>query len=209
MRIGVDLGGTKIEITALGDGGEQLLRERQPAPQGSYDATMRAICKMVENAETRLGKQGAVGVGIPGAISPETGLVKNANSTWLIGHPFDKDLGDALHRTVRVANDANCFVLSEVTDGAGTDHDVVFGIIAGTGCGGAIAVGGRVLTGAHAIAGEWGHNPLPGRATTNCPDRPATAASMVASKRGAAAPGWLPTSSGTAAVHLMRLRLPR
>ena len=120
-----------------------------------------AMRDLVRSAETKLGRRGSVGVGIPGAISPKTGLVKNANSTQLIGHPLDNDLGAALGRPVRVANDANCFALSEASDGAAAGADVVFGIIVGTGCGGGVCVGGRVLTGAHAITGEWGHNPLP------------------------------------------------
>lgn len=161
MRIGVDLGGTKIEIAALGDGGRVLLRERRAAPQGSYDDTIRAIAELVSAAESRLGMKGSVGLGIPGTVSPVTGLTKNSNSTWLNGYPLDKDISKALGREVRVANDANCFVLSEATDGAAAGVRVVFGIIAGTGCGGGIAVDGRVLTGPHAIAGEWGHNELP------------------------------------------------
>ncbi len=160
MRIGVDLGGTKIEVAALATGGRQVLRERIPTP-ADYPATVRAIAELVAAAEARLGHTGSVGMGIPGTISPFDGLVKNANTTWLNGRPLDKDVSAALRRPVRVANDANCFVLSEATDGAAAGADIVFGIIAGTGCGGGIAVGGRVLTGAHAIAGEWGHNPLP------------------------------------------------
>jgi len=161
MRLGVDLGGTKIEILALGEGGKVLLRERVPTPQTVYDDTMRAIAGLVHAAEAKLGRRGTLGIAIPGTISPLTGLVKNANSTRLIGHPLDKDLGQALSRTVRVANDANCFALSEASDGAAAGKDIVFGIIAGTGVGGGVCIGGRVLTGAHAIAGEWGHNPLP------------------------------------------------
>jgi fructokinase len=160
MRLGLDLGGTKIEIIAL-DKGRELLRERVATPQTSYDDTIRAMRDLVGAAEAKLGCCGSLGVAIPGAISPLTGLVKNANSTRLIGHPLDRDLGAALNRPVRAANDANCFVLSEASDGAATGADIVFGIIVGTGCGGGICVGGRVLTGAHAITGEWGHNPLP------------------------------------------------
>lgn len=160
MRIGIDLGGTKIEIIALEDGRE-LLRERVATPHSDYDRTILAMRDLVRSAETKLAKRGTVGVAIPGTISPKTGLVKNANSTKLIGHPLDRDLAAALDRPVRVANDANCFVLSEASDGAATGSDIVFGIIIGTGCGGGICVGGRVLTGAHAITGEWGHNPLP------------------------------------------------
>ena len=137
------------------------LRERVPTPQ-TTTTTPSAPCAIWSLApRSKLGARGTVGVAIPGTISPMTGLVKNANSTRLIGHPLDKDLGAALGRAVRVANDANCFALSEATDGAGGGRDIVFGIIAGTGVGGGVCVGGRVLTGAHAIAGEWGHNPLP------------------------------------------------
>ena len=161
MRLGIDLGGTKIEIVALDDGGAVVLRERVPTPRGDYRACLLAMRDLVLAAESRLGVRGSVGVAIPGTISPRTGLVKNANSTALIGHPLDKDLSQALARPVRVANDANCFVLSEATDGAAAGQDVVFGIIAGTGIGGGVCVQGRSLTGAHAIAGEWGHNPLP------------------------------------------------
>ncbi|HLJ51805.1 MAG TPA: ROK family protein [Rhizomicrobium sp.] len=160
MRLGLDLGGTKIEIIAL-DKGREVLRERIATPLSSYDDTIRAMRDLVRSAEAKLGQRGSVGIAIPGALSPVTGLVKNANSTRLIGHPLDRDLGAALERPVRAANDANCFVLSEASDGAAVAADIVFGIIVGTGCGGGICVGGRVLTGAHAIAGEWGHNPLP------------------------------------------------
>ncbi len=160
MRLGLDLGGTKIEIIAL-DNGHEVLRERIATPLSSYDDTIRAMRDLVRRAEGKLGRRGSVGVAIPGALSPLTGLVKNANSTRLIGHPLDRDLGVALDRPVRAANDANCFVLSEASDGAAVAADIVFGIIVGTGCGGGVCVGGRVLTGAHAITGEWGHNPLP------------------------------------------------
>ncbi|HEY4943315.1 MAG TPA: ROK family protein [Rhizomicrobium sp.] len=160
MRLGIDLGGTKIEIVAL-DKGHEVLRHRVPTPPSAYPDTIAAIRDLVLSAEKDLGRRGTVGVGIPGAISPKTGLVKNANSTHLIGHPLDKDLQAALGRPIRVANDANCFTLSEACDGAAAGADVVFGIIVGTGCGGGVSVGGRVLNGAHAITGEWGHNPLP------------------------------------------------
>jgi fructokinase len=160
MRIGVDLGGSKIEIAALDRNGKAVLRRRVASP-GSYVETVRAVRDLVLGAEQELGELASVGAGIPGAISPATGLVKNANSTWLIGHPFDRDLSEALTREVRVANDANCFALSEAVDGAGQDARTVFGVIIGTGTGGGIAVDGRVLTGPNAIAGEWGHNPLP------------------------------------------------
>ncbi len=160
MRCGIDLGGTKIEIIAL-DGSREVLRERVPTPQTVYDDTIRAMRDLVLAAQRKLGVRGPVGVAIPGTISTQTGLVKNANSTRLIGHPLDRDLASAIGQPVRVANDANCFALSEASDGAGTGADVVFGVIVGTGCGGGVTVGGRVLNGAHGIAGEWGHNPLP------------------------------------------------
>lgn len=161
MRLGVDLGGSKIEIVALDKSGSERLRRRIDTPRDSYEAMVRAICDLVTAAERELGETGTLGVAIPGAISPLTGLVKNANTTKLIGHPLDRDLAKALGRAVRVANDANCFALSEATDGAAAGREIVFGVIAGTGVGGGVCVGGRVLAGAHAIAGEWGHNPLP------------------------------------------------
>jgi fructokinase len=160
MRIGIDLGGTKIEGIAIDENGVECERLRVPTPKGDYDAVVDAVTKLVLDIERDRGQRGTVGVGIPGAISPATGLVKNANTVELIGHPLDKDLSRELGREVRVANDANCFALSEATDGAGAGGDVVFGVIIGTGVGGGIVVGGRLLTGPHAIAGEWGHNPL-------------------------------------------------
>ncbi len=159
-RIGVDFGGTKIEIAALDDEGAILFRHRVPNP-GSYDAAIRAVQELVVGVDARLGQQATIGVGIPGSISPATGLVKNANSTWLNGRTFDRDLVAAVGRAVRVENDANCFALSEAVDGAAEGLHVVFGVIIGTGCGGGIVVDGRVLTGANSICGEWGHNPLP------------------------------------------------
>jgi len=161
MRIGVDLGGTKIEIAALDADGAFALRERAPTPTGDYRKTVEAVRDLVLSAERRLARRCTVGVGIPGAISPATGLVKNANSTWINGRPLDRDLAQALERELRVANDANCFALSEAIDGAGRGKRVVFGVILGTGVGGAIVVDGNVLNGRNAIAGEWGHNPLP------------------------------------------------
>ncbi|MDP1610120.1 MAG: ROK family protein [Sulfuritalea sp.] len=162
MRLGVDLGGSKIEIIALGEGGEALLRERVATPQGDYRATVRAVADLVAAAELRVGAGGTVGVGIPGAESRATGLIKNANSTCLIGKPLRHDLEQLLGREVRIANDANCFALSEAVDGAGGAAHTVFGVILGTGVGGGIVIDGKVLTGANAIAGEWGHNPMPG-----------------------------------------------
>ena len=161
MRIGVDLGGTKIAAVALGDDGAELARKRVAAPRDDYDGTLRAIAGVVAALEAEAGSRGSVGVGIPGAESLATGLVKNANSIWLIGKPLAGDLARVLERPVRLANDANCFALSEAIDGAATGAEVVFGVILGTGVGGGIAVGGRVLAGVNAIAGEWGHNPLP------------------------------------------------
>lgn len=161
LRIGVDLGGTKIEIIALDRDGTVLARRRIPTPRGDYAATVDAIASLVMTVESELARRGSVGVGIPGAISPATGLVKNANSTWLIGKPLDRDLAAALDRPVRLANDANCFAVSEATDGAAKGAEVVFGVIVGTGTGGGVVVHGRPLHGANAIGGEWGHNPLP------------------------------------------------
>ena len=160
MRIGIDLGGTKIEAIAI-DGTREMLRRRVAAPRGDYDATISAVRQLVAAIERELGTTGTVGIGIPGAISPATGLVKNANSTWLIGRPLDRDLARALDRPVRVTNDANCFALSEATDGAAQGARSVFGVILGTGTGGGIVVNGHVLEGRHRIGGEWGHNPLP------------------------------------------------
>jgi fructokinase len=161
MRIGIDLGGTKIEGIALAADGREAARRRMPSPTGDYPATVRAVVDVVRTLEAEAGGRGTVGVGMPGAVSPMTGLVKNANSTWLIGKPFDRDLAEALGRPVRVMNDANCFALSEATDGAGAGARVVFGIILGTGVGGGIVIDGKPLVGADAIAGEWGHNTLP------------------------------------------------
>jgi len=161
MRIGVDLGGTKIETVALGDDGDVRARQRVPTPRDDYEATLRAITDLVLGVERETGSRGTVGIGIPGALSPASGRVKNANSVWLNGQRLDEDLERRLERPLRFANDANCFALSEATDGAGAGARVVFGAILGTGCGGGIVVDGRVLTGPNAIAGEWGHNPLP------------------------------------------------
>jgi fructokinase len=161
VRIGVDLGGTKIEIIALDSHGAVVARRRRPTPRDDYSATVAAIAGLVDEIEQETGARGSVGVGIPGAISPATGLVKNANSTWLIGQPLDRDLAQALSRPVRLANDANCFAVSEAADGAARGAEVVFGVIIGTGTGGGIVVRGQPLHGANAIGGEWGHNPLP------------------------------------------------
>jgi len=161
IRIGIDLGGTKIEAIALGEGGEELARRRVATPRGDYEKTLGVIVKLVEGIEGELNARASVGIGIPGMISPATGLIKNANSTVLISHALDKDLRQALGREIRIANDANCFAISEAVDGAATGAEVVFGVIVGTGTGGGIVVRGKVLTGPNAIAGEWGHNPLP------------------------------------------------
>lgn len=160
-RIGVDLGGTKIEVIALDERGREAVRRRVATPRDDYAATVNAVRDLVHEVEKHIGEKGSVGVAIPGALSRVTGLVKNANSTWLIGKPLKEDLEQALGREVRLANDANCFALSEAVDGAGEGADVVFGVILGTGVGGGIVVRGEVLTGPNAIAGEWGHNPLP------------------------------------------------
>lgn len=172
MRIGIDLGGTKIEGIALDRDGREVGRERVPTPRGDYDGTITAIADVVGRLEARHGGPASVGVGIPGVISPRTGLVKNANSTWLIGRAFDEDLAAALRRPVRTANDANCFALSEATDGAGAGRPVVFGVILGTGVGGGVVVHGRIVEGANRIAGEWGHNPLPWPAEDERPGPP-------------------------------------
>jgi len=161
MRIGIDLGGTKIEGIAISADGATRVRCRIPAPRGDYGRTLTAVVDLVHQIEREIGARGSVGIGIPGAVSPATQLIKNANSTWLIGRPLAEDIARLLDRPVRLANDANCFALSEATDGAGADADVVFGVILGTGTGAGIVVHGKVLTGANAIAGEWGHNPLP------------------------------------------------
>ncbi len=161
MRIGIDVGGTKIEAVALGRDHRVLARRRVATPRNDYEGTVTAITELVWTLERETGERGTVGVGIPGAVSPATGLVKNANSTWLIGRPFAEDLAAQLERPVRLANDANCFTLSEATDGAAAGVHVAFGVILGTGTGGGITVDGRLLVGRNAIAGEWGHNPMP------------------------------------------------
>jgi fructokinase len=160
VRIGIDLGGTKIEGIAL-DGSREIARLRIASPRDDYAATLAAIVTLVTDLERTAGTRGSVGVGIPGTLSPDTGLVKNANSTWLLGRPLRADLEQRLARDVRIANDANCFAVSEAVDGAAAGAAVVFGVIVGTGTGAGICVDGRVLTGPNGIAGEWGHNPLP------------------------------------------------
>ncbi|MDD3446811.1 MAG: ROK family protein [Zavarzinia sp.] len=160
-RHGVDLGGTKVEIITIDDAGTELFRQRAPTPRGDYGTIVARIRDLVATADAATGRAATVGVGIPGAISPLTGLVKNANTTELIGHDLRGDLTEALDRPVRLANDADCFTLSEAADGAGAGFRTVFGVILGTGVGGGVAVDARLLSGPNAITGEWGHNPLP------------------------------------------------
>lgn len=164
--IGIDLGGTKIEGAILGHDGRTLVRERIAAPRDSYDATLLAVRDLVDRLEKALPPDqrqpaSAIGAGVPGSLSPATGLLQNANSTWLNGQPFATDLERTLGRVVRVANDANCFALSEAVDGSGAGHRIVFGVILGTGCGGGLVIDGRTIDGSRGIGGEWGHNPLP------------------------------------------------
>ena len=161
MRIGIDLGGTKIEAIGLSAEGKELRRIRVPSPKGDYDATIAAIAELVKQVEESTHRVGSVGVGIPGTIVAATGLVKNANSTWLNGRPLQRDLSEVLKREVRCANDANCLAVSEATDGAAKGFVVVFGVIVGTGCGGGLVFNGRVHDGPNGLAGEWGHTPLP------------------------------------------------
>ena len=171
MRIGIDLGGTKIEGIALDDAGHELFRKRINSPQGNYQNTLNAIVDLIIEIEKTIQDKGTVGIGIPGMISPQTGLVKNANSTWLIGQPLKKDLESLLKRDIRIENDANCFVVSEATDGAAKNAEIVFGVIIGTGTGGGIFIRGQSIIGANAIAGEWGHNPLPWPSSSELPGR--------------------------------------
>jgi fructokinase len=161
MRLGVDLGGTKIEIIALDNNGKELLRRRVPTPQGYYYETLQAIAGLVRDAEDELGQRGSLGIGTPGALSRATGRLKNSNSVHLNDQPILQDLEALLHREVKISNDANCFALSEATDGAAAGASVVLGVILGTGVGAGIVVNGHVVTGPNGIAGEWGHNPLP------------------------------------------------
>jgi fructokinase len=172
MRIGIDLGGTKTEAVALDGDGNAIWRERVATPRGCYDAILEVVVRLVQRAEHALGRRCSVGVGIPGALSPASGRVKNANTTELIGRHLDHDLAAALERPVRISNDANCFALSEACDGAGRGAEIVFGVILGTGVGGGVAVNARVLRGANAIAGEWGHMPLPSPASAERPGSP-------------------------------------
>lgn len=169
LRIGIDLGGTKIEGVSFATGMTELVRRRIASPQGDYDATIRAIAELVRHLEYATGKQGTVGIGMPGSISPSSGTVQNANSTWLNGRALKSDLETALGRAVRLANDANCFALSEATDGAGVGSATVFGVIVGTGCGGGVVRSGQLIDGPRGIGGEWGHNPLPWAAAHEYP----------------------------------------
>jgi fructokinase len=161
MRIGVDLGGTKIEGIAIADTGEERARRRIAAPRGDYGNTLAAVSGLVAAIERDVATRCSVGIGIPGTVSPATGLIKNSNSTWLNGRTLADDLSRRLDRPIRFANDANCFALSEATDGAAAGARIVFGVIVGTGTGGGVVIDRQVLVGANAIGGEWGHNPLP------------------------------------------------
>jgi fructokinase len=169
MRIGIDLGGTKIEALGIDKNGSELVRHRVPTPRGDYAGTIAAMVELVRRIEREAGETGTVGAGIPGTVSRLTGLVKNANSTWLNGRKLREDLSTELGREVRVANDANCLAVSEATDGAAAGKQVVFGVILGTGCGGGVAFDGRVHDGINGVAGEWGHNPLPWAAGDELP----------------------------------------
>lgn len=184
LRIGIDLGGTKTEIIALDDSGKALLRRREPTPSGDYSALLALIERMVHTAEAELGLQGSVGIGMPGAISRRTGLVKNANTVMLNGRPLGHDLQERLGREVRLANDANCLAVSEATDGAGADAEVVFAVILGTGVGGGLIVRRRLVEGANSIAGEWGHNPLPSASQRTDPGDPVSRACALAEVHG-------------------------
>ncbi len=160
-RIGIDLGGTKIAIAALSPNGSLLFERRVATPKGDYAANLSCIAGLIDEAETTVGKAASIGIGMPGSLSPQTGLVRNANSTWLNGKPLSQDLQQLTGRSIKFANDANCFALSEAHDGAGAGAACVFGVILGTGCGGGVVLNGKLLNGSTAIAGEWGHNPLP------------------------------------------------
>ncbi len=169
IRIGIDLGGTKIEGRAFDEHGKEIDRLRVATPKGDYAGTINAIAGVAEALESRTQQPGTVGVGIPGTVVRSTGLVKNANSTWLNGMPLEKDLSARLNREVRCANDANCLAISEAIDGAAAGYPIVFGVILGTGCGGGVAIEGRVHNGPNGVAGEWGHNPLPRQTAAEWP----------------------------------------
>lgn len=172
MRIGIDLGGTKIEAIAMLKEGTELARRRRPTPQGDYRAIMQMIADLIAGLEKEFGRQGTIGVGTPGSLSPKTGLMRNSNSTILNGKPFDRDLAHFLGREVRIANDANCFALSEAVDGAARDATHVFGVILGTGVGGGLVSHRELISGHNGIAGEWGHNPIPFAVDPQMPPRP-------------------------------------
>lgn len=194
LRFGIDLGGTKTEIIAL-QGSEERLRRRLPTPQGDYQASLQNIVRLVREAEQQLGASGSVGIGIPGTRSPDHGRIKNANSVCLIGQDLQGDLEDLLQRPVRLANDADCFALSEASDGAGAGADSVFGVILGTGVGGGIVIHGRLLGGPNAIAGEWGHNALPWRDPADGPARPCYCGLHDCIETFLSGPGWAARSA--------------
>lgn len=189
LRYGIDLGGTKIEIIAI-DGSHECLRRRLDTPQGDYQATLQAIATLVREADQQLDGHGSVGIGIPGSASPKDGRIRNANSVCLIGQDLAGDLQRLLERPVRLANDADCFTLSEASDGAGAGAASVFGVIIGTGCGGGIVIDGKLLAGRNAIAGEWGHNPLPWRSPADGPARRCYCGKHDCIETFVSGPGW-------------------
>ena len=161
LRLGIDLGGSKIAAIVMNQQGEVVAKRRIPSPQSNYQKTIQTIAELISLMDNDVGEKTNIGIGMPGSISPATGLVQNANSTWLNAKPFKQDIEQAVQRPVRLANDANCFALSEAIDGAGASAKSVFGVILGTGCGGGLAINGKLIDGPHGICGEWGHNPLP------------------------------------------------
>jgi fructokinase len=196
LRIGVDLGGSKIEGILMGGVATELARYRLKSPRNDYAATIAAIVELVARLKQGSTAGATIGLGAPGSISPLTGLIQNANSTWLNGRPFDRDLAVALGTPVRLANDANCFTLSEAIDGAAKDARIVFGVILGTGCGGGLVVDGKLLDGPRGIGGEWGHNPLPWITSDEYQDRIVGADAKGAWKHGFQALAWLPIMPG-------------
>ena len=197
LRIGVDLGGSKIEGILLSSGTTEVARYRVATPRNDYSATIAVIVGLTAKLMQGIAGEARIGIAVPGSISPLTGLMQNANSTWLNGRPLDRDLAVALATPVRLANDANCFALSEAMDGAAKDARVVFGVILGTGCGGGLVIDGRPVHGPNSICGEWGHNPLPWMTPDeNTPARIAGADATGAWKDGFLAPAWLPTMRG-------------
>lgn len=189
FRIGIDLGGTKIEALGLDPNGREIHRARIATPR-DYDGSLAAICQLVQEAEAATGQRAHVGIGHPGSLSPDTGRMRNANSVWLNDRPFAEDLCRALDRPMRFANDADCFALSEATDGAGCDGRIVFGVILGTGVGGGIVIDGRLLDGAQRIAGEWGHNPLPWMQPSEYPGKPCWCGQTGCIETFLSGPGW-------------------